>query len=160
MIRLVQGQENTITVEVGSSINLTGYSVQIMFSSTPKIISSISDGGSYAVKFSAADVEAIGAGRLLGAVVVLDGEGKAYQQMYVDVEVVSQEEATRAIGRNVIPIYLAANWVGMAGDGGGGGGDLSDYVKKAAFNGISDPKNSVNSCASTLTTVIHAARGS
>ena len=125
MIRLVQDQENTIKVYVSSSIDTTGFSLTFL----GKTVEEIKDGSTYKINISADDVVGESSSVMLASLVVLDGEGNAYQNNLVEIQIVPHDKAYMAIDYNEISITISANWVGLAEDG-GGGGDLSKYATK------------------------------
>jgi hypothetical protein len=160
MIRLVEGKDNKIEVSVVSSIDTTGFSIEIFCGGSAKTISPISDGGDYTVVMTKEDVASIPPSPMYGTVVVKDASSNVYMTLLVEVNKVSEEEWFKAIGYDKIPITIAANWVGNNPDSGGGGPiDPDDFVKKAAFNGISNAKNSVISNTTTINEMLTAAKG-
>lgn len=155
MVRFVQGQDNKVKFHIVSSITLTGFSLKVTFTSTPKTISNLTS-RDYVLTFTSSEVSSITEDPMFGKVEVLDANGDTYQEALVEIQSIPEGEAGKAVGYNKVPITIAANWVGLAPDGGGGG---DEYVKKSAFNGISNPKHTVNSTADTLTEVLNAVRG-
>ena len=159
MIRLVEGQDNKVKVSVASSIDTTGFSVSLVFGGSTKTITPIADNGNYAVTYSAADVAALPAEPIIGTVTILKSDSSTYQTMRVEVQKCPATQSAMAIGYQNLPIVLAANWVGANADGGGGGPiDPDDFVKKASFEGIANPKNSVNSNTETIKQILAATK--
>lgn len=158
MVRFVEGQKNTIKVSIASSIDVTGFSIKIAFSSAVKTISSFADGSEFYITFSSSDIAQIPTVPMWGAVAVLDAAGNVYQKMMVEAQKVSKDEWFKAIDYTELPIVIAANWTGID-PGGGDTPDPSNYVKRSDFTDIADPKNSVNSNTSTISQILSAAKG-
>lgn len=112
MIRFIEGQQATIKVTVSSSIDTTGFSVSLIIGAETKSISSIKDGGTYFVDFSASDIEEIPQTPIYGTIRVLDSNGDLYQKMLVEVMKVGTEAQTLQQMLDTLPIVIAANWVG------------------------------------------------
>lgn len=155
MIRFLEGQAATVKVSVASSIDTTGFTVSAMLGSAPKTISSIQDGGTYQLEFSASDIAHIPYDPVWGTVSVLDSNGDTYQKMMVEIQKVPANEPRRASGSYTLPIVLAANWVGGSD---GGGGSSNDYVKKSAFDSIATPDNSINGNNVAIKDILIAAK--
>lgn len=130
MIRLVEGKENTIKVNVASSIDTTGFSIKIMASSNVKTIPDVEDGKTYDITFTADDVSAIPSSPFYGLISIIGSDGEAYQNSHIEIQKVHEIEWYKAIDFSSIPVTIAANWVGIPEDGGGGGGDMSKYATK------------------------------
>lgn len=112
MIRFIEGQPATIKVTVSSSIDTTGFSVSLFIGAETKTISSIKDGGTYFVDFSASDIEGVPPKPIYGTIQVLDSNGDLYQKMLVEVVKVGTEAQTLQQTSDTLPIVIAANWVG------------------------------------------------
>lgn len=112
MIRFIEGQSATIKVTVSSSIDTTGFSVSLIIGAETKSISSIKDGGTYFVEFSASDIEEVPQEPIYGTIQVLDSNGDLYQKMLVEVMKVGTETQTLQQTSDTLPIVIAANWVG------------------------------------------------
>ena len=127
MIRLVEGQRNSINVFVASSIDITGFSLEISFTSVVKTIQNIQDGKTYIIELSAEEVDEIPSDTIFCSVVVLNNKGKVYQYGYVKVGKVPPEDWYKVMDYVNMAVTIVANWTGGSG---GGGGDLSNYVTK------------------------------
>ena len=160
MIRFIEGQTTEVKVSVASSIDTGGFTVSILIGGSEKSIASIEDGKSYLIDFDSSDIEGIPYEPSLGVVTVLDANGDLYQKMMVDVKKDKADGNLPGAMSNILPIVLAANWVG-AGSGGGGGDspDLSNYVKRSDFKGIDAPDNSINENNQAIRDMLDAAKG-
>ena len=160
MIRLLEGQENKVKVSVASSIDTTGFSIELVFGGSAKTISPIADNVHYTVSYSAEDISVLPNEPILGTVNILKPDDSVYQTILVKVQKFPASQSASTIGYQNLPIVIAANWVGAKEDDGGGGGpiDPDEFVKKASFDGIADPKNSVNSNTETIKQILAATK--
>lgn len=158
MLTFVEGQTNTVTVFVSSSIDITGYSIVSSIGGVTKTLSNIKD-GTYSLTFSTSDIANIPSSPSYAPVVVKDGNGNDYQTLFVETLKVPQAQSFKAVGNDSISIVIVANWVGQD-PGGGDSPDTRDFVRKSDFRNIGDPKNTINSNTEVIKEILSAAKGS
>lgn len=130
MIRFIEGQDNLIEMSVASSIDTTGFTVQVTFCGGTKTISGIKDGETYPISFSSGEVATIPDGLYYGVVEIISSDNKTYQKNCVRVEKV--KSVAVAMDYQKLPLVLSASWVGKDSGGGGGGGDYVTHQELQA----------------------------
>ena len=154
MLKLIKGQENRFTLSVTSSIDVTGFSVKLMFVSPAKTIQIQGKPFSTIVSLTAEEVASIQYDRTYGKVVVLDGDGNEYLSMLVEIQ--KYPDTTVSLPRQFLPVVVVANNVGLLDKGSGYTGD---QVMKSDFAGISNPDKTINGNNATLISILSALKG-
>lgn len=152
MTKLVKGQDNVIPVRVTSLIDYTGFSATLEIKGASKNISNLKSPEAKVV-FLASEIASYGESTF-GYMTIRDAQGEQHMKMMIQFKVV--DSLSEALGFQTISVVIVSkfdyNW-----NGGGGGGDVpEDVVRKSDFIGIVPAKPTINSCQSTVNSILEA----
>lgn len=140
MIPLVEGMQNTIKVQVETSVDIEGFTAVLAACGVLKTISDLTVEG-IKIDFSAEEVASANETGTFGTFQVYDADGNLYMEFLPVFKLIPNDKAPLAIGNQTLYITIASTKVpeDLSDSGGGGGGDMSKYAtKKEVSNALQE----------------------